>query len=479
MIRLLIRVEANSTIGYGHFTRCLAIAQQLPEFESIVFAVSDLKDLTIQASEGKVNFSRLNDSVDFFGQINRNDIVIIDGYSFDLTYHLEIKSRALGLISIDDLANQFMHADLVLNPTPGFSGMDYHGELSTQYLTGLSYAILRQPFLDFAKNPSSDVNNKNLLICFGGSDPLNKTKTALISAFSSHFFEKIIVVTGPGYTFQEELSNTARELENVEMYQAISAEQMVELMSMCRYGIYPCSSILLEGLAVGQTIISGYYIDNQQFVYQQHKKIGTFIDAGSFQEAELNAAIQEINSREANSQQKRWIDGKSMERIARQVHLLIESKTYFIRKATIQDLQVTFEWANHPNTRKYSFSKDPIPLENHVHWFTNKIQAENCLYLILEYHQVPIGSIRFDKNKDQAIISYLVSPEHHGRGIGTLLMKQGLSYLAEDKLSKQISRVIGYVFEENIPSKITFERFGFQKEMENDTLVYSKQMIAS
>ena len=132
-----------------------------------------------------------------------------------------------------------------------------------------------------------------------------------------------------------------------------------------------------------------------------------------------------------------------------------------LRIATIKDAEITYKWANDSIIRQFSFSKDKIEWSSHKKWFLNKINSEQCVYLILDEDTSPVGSIRFDINQDSCgVISYLVAPLFHGRGFGEILLKNGIDKLIE--LMPDIHVVTGTVFKENKASVRIFEKSGFQ-----------------
>ncbi len=132
-----------------------------------------------------------------------------------------------------------------------------------------------------------------------------------------------------------------------------------------------------------------------------------------------------------------------------------------LRIATILDAQITYNWANDPVIRQFSFSKAKIEWLNHKEWLYNKINSNKCIYLILEEDTVPVGSIRFDIDQDYCgVISYLVAPSVHGRGLGEFILKKGIEKLIE--LMPNIHAVSGTVFKENKASIRIFEKSGFQ-----------------
>jgi UDP-2,4-diacetamido-2,4,6-trideoxy-beta-L-altropyranose hydrolase len=475
MNKLIVLTAGNSTIGLGHVVRCQALVSQLKYTNAIFYSVDDLNEMFEDKLYQNLKFERLNNIEDILSQLNEQAIIIIDDYQISNPLVAAIRSKSAGIVFIDDLAERYFYADLVINPTPGFDVSKYIGLMETQYLVGMEYALLRQPFLELAKQARKTAN-KNLMICFGGSDPKNLTETALQTAIDSDFFDEIHVVIGSGHQHFNRIKETYNA-EKIHFYENLIAENMATLMSENTYAIYPCSGILLEGLAAKQRIVSGYYIDNQKYVYALHKEIGSFFDAKSFEKNDIELAFENMMGDENSEPPNYWIDGKSIERIQKNIDIIFQAQNFNIRRANEDDVDFTFSWANDPETRKFSFSKDKIEWHSHCNWFRKKIISKNCIYLILEKDSSPIGSIRFDINDGDALISYLIAPENHGQGYGTVLLKKGLHYLENLQDDKNLKSVTGIVQEANVASIKTFERFAFRGVKEKGNFVFSKYFV--
>ena len=151
------------------------------------------------------------------------------------------------------------------------------------------------------------------------------------------------------------------------------------------------------------------------------------------------------------------------------VDVLIHSKIQdhlVLRKAQKEDLQLTYEWANHPETRAFSFSKDFINFESHATWFASKITDPNCIYLLLENKGIPVGSIRVDIREEEGTISYLIVPGFKGKGYGKKIVQKLLGYLKKEKIA--LTKLVGWVQKENIASIKIFEKIGFEKWQQED-----------
>ncbi len=198
MNKLLVLTAGNASIGFGHFVRCHALVTQLKEMESVFYSMDDLSEHLKDDISENIGFKKLSKTEDILTVITKNDCVLVDDYQVSKELLHSIKSKCSSLICIDDLADAYMLADLVINPTPGFELSRYRGNLDTQYLVGIEYALLRKPFQELAIQSKSSPN-RNLMICFGGSDPKNLTSVTLRALSAYDYFDQIHVALGPGY----------------------------------------------------------------------------------------------------------------------------------------------------------------------------------------------------------------------------------------------------------------------------------------
>ena len=156
------------------------------------------------------------------------------------------------------------------------------------------------------------------------------------------------------------------------------------------------------------------------------------------------------------------------------IDVILHSKTnrrFYLRNAALEDLEITYTWANQPQIRQYAFKKGFIPLEEHSKWFAGKIKDENCIFKLLISEGEPVGSIRYDVKGEEGLISYLIAPDLTGRGLGTKLHE--LSIFDLEKERNDIKSIKGLVKKENIASIRIFEKLGFDKiELDKDVLEF-------
>ena len=130
-------------------------------------------------------------------------------------------------------------------------------------------------------------------------------------------------------------------------------------------------------------------------------------------------------------------------------------KSFNLREVTKSDWKFLLEWRNDKITCQNSFNSDLVSVSEHKEYIKNTITNPNRTLFILEYNEIPVGTIREDRlEKDELELSYTISPMYRGKKIGQIMM--GL-YLIERK-----GVFLCEVKEENVPSIKMIEKLGFK-----------------
>lgn len=151
------------------------------------------------------------------------------------------------------------------------------------------------------------------------------------------------------------------------------------------------------------------------------------------------------------------------------IHTKINT-TLSLRKATSSDLGITFKWATSPDVRRYSYSTNEILFDDHLLWFNQKLSSLDCEYLIFMRGLQPIGSIRLDFNEEnkEAIISYLIDPDYHGKGFGKHILMLTEIFMSRQGKEGKLN-LVGYVMKENVRSSHLFKKLGYTEFREEDS----------
>jgi RimJ/RimL family protein N-acetyltransferase len=139
-----------------------------------------------------------------------------------------------------------------------------------------------------------------------------------------------------------------------------------------------------------------------------------------------------------------------------------------LRKVTFEDWKILLDWRNNLETRKNSHNMEIVGEENHKKWLVSILANENRQLFIALDNEIPVGTVRadFDKQNNEYELSWTISPDFRGKGIGKIMVK-----LLADKLQAKIRAEIK---NGNIASVRIAEYAGmtFKKE-ENEVLHYS------
>lgn len=476
--KVVFRADGSSQIGLGHFIRSLALAEMLKDDFYCVFVSQAPNSFQIdeinEVCPERIDIPNDEDHFNFFLNLLKGDeIVVLDNYYFTTEYQIKIKSKGCKLVCIDDLFDKNFVADLIINHAPSVSPSHYKAEPYTQYAIGLEYALLRSVFLAQARKKRVVKNIDTLLICFGGSDQKNYTLKTLRVAIQFEQIKKIIVIVGNYYSITKSFTNIVEGDSRIEVRKNLRGFQMLGSMLETHLAIVPSSGILLEAISAGCIAITGITVENQKFIHSNFINFSNVFDASIFSSSSIKNSI--TSALNYNKKTPLLIDGNSNTRIVKLFLQLATESTLSIRDAKLRDLDTTYKWASNPVVRAFSFQRSVISLPEHTNWFINKLADSSCYYFIIENKNNPVGSIRFDVEGDEAVISFLLDPIYHGQGIGTIILKKGIERIINIRSkSKKINALVGYVMAENIPSIRIFESFNFIKHQQDNKIKFIK-----
>lgn len=133
-----------------------------------------------------------------------------------------------------------------------------------------------------------------------------------------------------------------------------------------------------------------------------------------------------------------------------------------LRLATQDDCRRLWEWRNERETREASSNTQLIPFEDHLRWFSRKIQAEDTrMLIIVDPDGRDVGYVRFDTYGNEAEISVSVDQSQRGKGYGVAAIR-----LASDRLLSEgrAGRIVARVKTDNPASIAAFGRAGYRPE---------------
>lgn len=155
------------------------------------------------------------------------------------------------------------------------------------------------------------------------------------------------------------------------------------------------------------------------------------------------------------------------------------NKQIILKRASEMETHLTFSWVNNPLIRAFSFNRNKITFDDHKKWFLGKLNDKNCKYFILQRGSHSIGSIRVDFNKtcSEGIVSYLIDPEEHGKGYGSLILKLLEELIITEKTNSSIV-LAGLVQIKNKASIRIFEKLNYKSSIESHGILkFQKQLL--
>ncbi len=286
--KILFRADGNSNTGLGHLFRAFALIEMYKDTHEYVFLTRS--DSTIEVIPDEYNIDIIPASISIRDEVSwlnqkfseKEYILIADGYQFNSLYQKEIKLRGYKMMYVDDLATEFMYADIVINHSPHVSEEDFMTAKYTQFALGTEYAILRPKFLKKAKDNKEIESINNVFVCFGGADFYDLTYKCLSGIINLNQVKQIHVVLGGAYKHENIFELTEKYKDRIIIHRNLSEEEMIELMEQCELGIIPSSTISYEVCSVKMLIFSGYYVDNQVNINKGFEEQGLIYNVGDF-----------------------------------------------------------------------------------------------------------------------------------------------------------------------------------------------------
>lgn len=144
------------------------------------------------------------------------------------------------------------------------------------------------------------------------------------------------------------------------------------------------------------------------------------------------------------------------------------------RKATFDDCDTLFAWANDPLTRENAHNKKPILYEEHVEWLKNKLYSTDDKIFIVIDDALPVALLRLDGKENDTLLTYSVAPELRGKGIGKAVISMVPDIIKKERI--RCGKIIADVYETNIASNKIFLNAGYEKQEKGGLNTFVKNM---
>ena len=277
---LLIRCDANTEIGAGHFFRELALAEAaidrgIPVAMAMHQPARNFRELAAASDVEIFSLESAPNSAADSGELRKlardhgTRTVVIDGYQFTTDYYQRLGDEKFTLAAVDDIAHQHFPVDILVNVNPHAVELDYDVPDDTRMLLGVDYALLRRQFrqaraaLDAKGGPEIPQQISRVLVTMGGGDPTNETAKALKALQLAEFTGQADVVIGPANLHRSELEILAANIDaDIRFHSNVS--NMAQLMSGQHLAICAAGGTTWELACLGVPMMQLVIADNQR-----------------------------------------------------------------------------------------------------------------------------------------------------------------------------------------------------------------------
>lgn len=335
--RIIFRADGNSSTGLGHLYRLMSLYKIYEEHYEVTFYTRHDSIVSVFPNEIDLKIIPenvlLNEEGAWFAKQNKasETLIFADGYQFDATFQKKIKEKGYSLIYIDDLAVEDMYADIVVNHSPHIKVNAFKAQNYTQFALGTDYAMLRPLFLNELNSSRKIIKIKNVFVCFGGADFYDLTAKITQELICFKEIESINVIVGAAYKHKT-IFELEKKDDRINILNNLSESEMLGVMKSSEMAILPTSTICYEAAAVGMLILGGYFVDNQEKIYQgflENNMIYEIGDYNTISKEKLQSVLKEVlnfSTDDLNyylNNQRKMFDGKQKERFLNLVNKIV------------------------------------------------------------------------------------------------------------------------------------------------------------
>jgi UDP-2,4-diacetamido-2,4,6-trideoxy-beta-L-altropyranose hydrolase len=328
--KVFFRTDANPEIGMGHLVRCSALADMVKSEFEISFICKNTPEAVLRKflpNDFKTILINKEDEVSFLVDNNilqKENIIVLDNYSFDSDYQSKIKRTGVKIVYIDDLISFNYNVDVIINQAENVKESDYKTISQTKFCLGTDYILLRDVFLKAVLAKRDLTKIESVFVSFGGADMDNVSYKCIKTLLRFPQLKTISVLYSSVNENIAKWQNEFADSSRVEFHNDLNAEEVCQLMQSCELALGPCSNLALELCAVGIVFITGTTASNQDNYYKALTFNNIVVGIGKWQhlsEDKLHEKISSVltyTSTDINNfikNQRKYIDGRSGKRL--------------------------------------------------------------------------------------------------------------------------------------------------------------------
>ncbi len=394
-----IRADASRTIGYGHVSRCIALAETLGHRGCRVrfiaramlpAQIERIRDLGHEVTmlEGSATVTdgdpwmlpaedalQTAEVLDAAGDV---DWLVVDHYGVDADWERAVRDRCRKLMWIDDVLARPSICDVVLNQNLiPHAARRYEALVSRdcRVLAGPAFALLGSAFRRKAParlGPTPTGRARRMMVFFGGGDPDGLTLRALDAAgpmFGRGLMADVVIGAAASHLL-EPLGELARRFP-IEIH--VDTPDMATLMQRADFAVGAGGTAAWERCALGLPCVVMAIAGNQTEPSCRLAEAGASLYLGRAEDvsqAALGSAMELLENNAPlraalSAQAAKLVDGLGCDRVASE---LLRPEVH-VRSAELEDAHRVFPWRNAVEVRRHSVDARPLDLGDHLAWF--------------------------------------------------------------------------------------------------------------
>jgi UDP-2,4-diacetamido-2,4,6-trideoxy-beta-L-altropyranose hydrolase len=477
-------------MGMGHLTRCLALARELRLRGVRCVFISRRRpgdQLGMLSREGfefvplspaQLDVPEEEDAAETAAVLPGNlEWLIVDHYGLGIEWERRCGPLAERLMVIDDLADRPHHCDLLLDQNFTTDAGRYSNLVPDhcRRLIGPRFALLRPEYREIRTAPRRVDGVYRLFVFFGGSDLPDMTRLALQAVSGGAKDLRVDVLIGANHPRRAELERRAGTQPQTRVLEP--RPHLADIMEQAHLSLGGGGVTLWERMCMGLPSLVISIAENQRPACTALDREGLIRYLGPSDHMTAEAIAEGVAELRADPEALQQMalrgqllcDGRGAQRVA-ELLAPSASESLCLRRTRKEDILTYFEWANDPSVRQQAIRPEPIPWEQHEHWFQGKLEDADTEMFVLEAGGLPVGQIRFDWVGKKGRISYSLDPLVRGRGWGRELVRRALR-----TIDRNTRILVAEVKTGNHPSRAVFEKLGFQRQrrpQEDELVIY-------
>jgi len=269
--KIYFRTDGNNKIGHGHVIRCTALVDMLRNDFNCTFLIYKPSEFLItEIQNAGADYIEITETQDYISEakeiaakyIKGTDIVVLDGYNFETEYQKIIKNTGCKLVCIDDIHQYHFVADAVINHGGENCENKYSITENTKLFLGFDYLMVRKQFYENRLQKQFEGKIKSVLLSFGGSQTYDLQEKFVKAVLKLHEIEIINLITSSKSKISHILQN-----DRLNIYENLKVEELIQIANDSDIIICAASTFALEMCILNKPMICGYFVENQNNIY--------------------------------------------------------------------------------------------------------------------------------------------------------------------------------------------------------------------